>query len=98
MDPQRAQTPFDENIWTEKRQKVEILQRKMFQRKMEVARARCVPSSKLCCKPRSLAFHHAEYYDSFDAEVLFAVLAILKNGCAMSVDRKTRTSTLVPNL
>ena len=37
---------------------------------MKVAQARCVPSSKLCCKLRSLALNDAEHYVSFDAEVL----------------------------
>jgi len=52
-----------------------MLQRKIKEDKMKYrararAHARC--PSKLCWEMRSLAFDYAEYYVSFDAEVLFA--------------------------
>ena len=46
-----------------------MLQRKI-KGKMKVVRT----PSTLCWKVRSLAFHNAEYYVSFDAEVFFAFL------------------------
>jgi hypothetical protein len=79
------------NIGTEKRQKLKFC-KETIARKTEVAcaRARCVPSSKLCCKLRGLAFHYAEYYVSFDADVLFAFLANLWRYLFVIEKRKTK--------
>ena len=48
----------------------------MFCRKKTHVACESMPSSKLCCELRSLAFHHAEQcVSSFDAEGLFAFFA-----------------------